>query len=361
MQFSSNALRPFYDNLLTQLRAWEHYLKTLLFPIDLSISYDFPISHSILEPQVLLSIFILVTAVVAVWKISKHHRAIGFFALWFAVNLLPTNSLIPLEDVVTDRWLYLSSVGFAIILALFVKWIFLARVRTGSRARKLIFFFLCALILELYGAATLLRNITWSNDWMLWEDAVSKSPNKDRPHHELGLALMDAGQTEEAAREFKKVLEINPQHSVAYLNLGNTYLRQGKLAEAAENYQRALSMDYRPIAADIHNNLGAIYSRQGRLPEAIQEFQKSIAARPLNEVAYFNLGDIYERMGDMDRAISCMEKAVKITPEFFQGHKALHRLYEKRGWKEKSQEAYRKYLTYSPAAKFLPPARQNLK
>ena len=356
-QFSTTAVRPLYDHLLTQPRAWVHYLETLLAPINLNIDYDFPPSHSLLEPRVLLSIGILAAVSVCIWKVSKYQRMVGFLALWFAVNLLPTNSLIPLEDVVTDRWLYLSSVGYAITLALAGRWIFLARVKTGGRAGNLIFFFLCALVLELYGAATLLRNITWTNDWMLWEDAVRKSPLKDRSHHGLAEALYNAGQYEEAIKSFRNVLVINPKHPGAYLNLGNIYLMQGKLSEAAEAFQKAKSLSPRMFAADAYNNLGVVYKRQGRLQEAIEEFHKSIAVRPWNDAAYVNLGDVYVKMEDLDQAISCMEKAVQITPEQYRGYYALYRLYNRKGWKEKSEEAHKKFLAYYPVKSMLP-ARQ---
>src|SRR4030042_6534777 len=178
LQYKTHQAVPsFYEQLLTQLRAWVHYIGTLIFPLTLNVDYDFPISHSIFEGQVILAIGILLMIGVMVWRASRTFRPFGFFALWFAITLLPTNSVVPLEDVVTDRWLYLPSVAYAIIFALTAEWIFRAKIEYGPRSTKIIFFFLCALLLEFYGYATLLRNFTWHNEWMLWEDAALKSPN----------------------------------------------------------------------------------------------------------------------------------------------------------------------------------------
>jgi len=352
LQYTSRPIRPLYDQLLTQLRAWVHYLGTLVIPINLNVDYDFPISHSALEGQVILSLLILVTVVVVLWKISKGSRAVGFFSLWFTVTLLPTNSLIPLEDVVTDRWLYLPSVGYAVMMALLAEWIFRAKVRTGSRAGKLVFFFLCALMVELYGFATLLRNFTWTTDWTLWEDATAKSPNKCRPYVGLGLALINAGRIEEATGQFKKAIQLDPRDGRAHLNLGYIYFLQGKLEEATKAIKKA--MTFSPgLLPECHNNLGGVYLGQGRTQEAIKEFQNALEMRPLYSNPYFNLAGIYDKQGDVDRAISCLEKITRFEPEFFNAHKELSRLYNKKGLPEKSQEAYRNYLKYAPWAKYL--------
>jgi len=350
LQYSSEMIRPPYENFLTQLRAWVHYLGTLLVPLNLNVDYDFPISHSVLEGGVILSILILASLAVDVWRISKVSRLVGFFALWFAINLLPTNSLIPLEDVITDRWLYLPSVGFAVIVALAAEWIFRVKVRMNKRAIKLVFFFLCGLVVEFYGFATVLRNFTWTSYWTFWEDAVAKSPNKGRPYVGLGLALLNAGRIDEAIAEFKKAIQLNPRAGEAYLNLGHIYFKQGKLEEAIQAFQKAISLKPR-LAPEGHNNLGAVYLQQGRKEEGIKELQLALKNRPLYARPYSNLGKFYEAEGDIDKAIFCRERAVKLEPEDVPAQEALARLYGKKGWREKSQEARKNFLKYDALGK----------
>jgi Tfp pilus assembly protein PilF len=286
--------------------------------------------------------------------LSKNCRPVGFFAFWFAVNLAPTSSIIPLEDVITDRWLYLPSVGFAVILAFAAEWLYRTKVVTKSRAWKLVFFFLCALVVELYGFATTLRNFTWTSDWTLWEDAATKSPNKARPHIALGLALNEAGHQEEAIREFKKAMQLDPKDGRGYLNLGLIYFNKGWFEESIQVTQQALSLSP-GLASEGHNNIGLACMKQGRRQEAMQEMLKAIQARPINAGPYFNLGNLYSEEGNWHKATSCMEKVIELEPEFYLAHEALSRLYEKKGWKEKSQEAYKKYLKYAPPSKKSPP------
>jgi len=350
LQNGSHPVRPLYDNLLSQPWAWVHYLGTLILPLNLNVDYDFPVSHSILESQVILSIFLLAAISLLIWRLSRSNRLIGFFALWFAITLSPTNSVIALDDLVSDRWLYLSSVGYAVLLASAVYWIFQKRVEPGDRAGKIVFFFLCALLIELYGFSTLLRNFTWTNPLTLWEDAVSKSPQKARALNALGAALAAQGRLEEASQRISQAIALEPRGGEAYLNLGYVYAEQGKLEKAIAICKDGMPLNPK-LLSEIHNNLGAIYFKQQKIEVAEKEFRKAIELRPHNAPPHFNLGLLYESERDMDQAISYVEAAVQLDPDYVQGYEVLSRLYAQKGWEEKSQKTYQKFLKHSSTTK----------
>ena len=346
LEYSSKQIRPLYDHFLTQSRVWVYALGTLVLPLNLNVDYDFGISHSILEGPVLYSLSILAATIGILWIVSRRNRLAGFFALWFVVTLAPTNSLIPLEDILADRWLYLPSVGYAGMAALAAIWIYQTWVKTNGRAGKIVFFFFLALVIELYGYGTALRNFTWTSYWTIWEDAVEKSPYKYRPHLALGLALSKVGRIDEAILEFQKGIQLNPQGGEAYLNLGTIFQSQGRLDEAIEAYQKALVLMPHRVAAEAHNNLAVVYTEQGRMEDALREIQLSLKERPHYGRAFYNLGNIYEKKGDIDQAISCQEKAAMLDPEFIRIYEALSRLYLQKGWREKSREALENYKKY---------------
>lgn len=343
-QYAVDPVRPFPSHIFSQSRAWVHYLGTLLLPLNLNIDYDFPLSHSILEGEVILSLFLLAGLALAIAWRSPSNRLIGFWAGWFAINLLPTNSVIILEDLVSDRWLYLSSVGYAVLLAYAISWIYQTLVARRARAARILFFFLCALGIELYGFSTLLRNFTWNNDRSLWEDAVAKSPHKARPHDALGVALASEGRLQEAEQSLKRAIHLAPRGGQAYINLGYVYSLQGKSEEALAAYEMAIPLCPR-LLSEIYNNMGLIYFRQERMEEAEKAFRKSIEIRPHHAPPYCNLGAYYEKKGDIDRAIHYYEITVKLAPDYHLAYGALSVLYEQKGWKEKSREAYQKFLS----------------
>ncbi|MCX5914110.1 MAG: tetratricopeptide repeat protein, partial [Deltaproteobacteria bacterium] len=347
LQFGSQPVRPIYENLLSQTRAWVHYLGTLILPLNLNVDYDFAVSHSILESQVVLSIFLLVFITLFIWRLSRSNRVVGFFALWFAFTLLPTNSVIALEDLVSDRWLYLSSVGYAVLLAMAADWIFQKRIEQGRRSSKLVFFFLCALVVEWYCFSTLLRNVDWTSQRTLWEDAVAKSPNKARTYNGLGLAYLQEDRLEEASQYFQKAITLEPQGGQAYLNLGYVYSLQGDYDKAIKYYEQAIPLNPR-LLSEIYNNIGLSHFHKKRMEECERYLRKAIEIRPHNPAPHYNLGLYFEEKGEMDRAISLQETAAKLAPDYHLPYEALSRLYQKKGWKEKSQEAYRRFLKHSP-------------
>jgi len=116
LQYSNPPARSFFEHVLTN-----RGLGLLPGNFDSSSQFErrlrFPVSHSLLENEVILSFLLLAGLVLLILWLSRSNRLIGFWALWFAINLAPTNSVIVLEDLIADRWLYLSSVGYAILMA----------------------------------------------------------------------------------------------------------------------------------------------------------------------------------------------------------------------------------------------------
>jgi tetratricopeptide (TPR) repeat protein len=348
LPYSRPPVRSFYDHILTQPRAWVHYLGTLILPLNLNVDYDFPVAHSLLENGVILNLFLLVGLALLILWLSRSNRAIGFWALWFAINLAPTNSLIILEDLVADRWLYLSSVGYAVLLAYGVSWVYQRLVEGRSRAIQLIFFFFCALTVELYGYSTLLRNFDWRSQRTLWEDAMTKSPLKARPYNGLGLALVLNHRLAEGAKYFQQAIILEPRWGQPYLNLGYVYSLQKNLDKAMEYYEKAIPLLNDTFLPDAYNNLGVVYLERERMEEAKKCFIRAMEIRPHDPGAYCNLAAYYVKKGDTDQAIHFYETSAKLAPELPSIQGALSILYERKGWKEKSKEAYQRFLKNSP-------------
>jgi protein O-mannosyl-transferase len=73
----------------------------------------------------------------------------------------------------------------------------------------------------------------------------------------------------------------------AHNNRGNELLNDGNYEEAEKEFKIALALN--PVYTEAHNNLGFIYSRQGRYEEAIAEFREALKYTPDFEAAQLNL------------------------------------------------------------------------
>jgi tetratricopeptide (TPR) repeat protein len=215
------------ERLLTELRVVSFYVSLLLWPAPwrLNIAHDFPISHSLLDPpSTLVAGLFLSGLLVLALLLARRERVVSFGILWFFANLVLESTVFPLELAFEHR-IYLPSVGFALIVAELAS-------RGFARRPRLVAVLGCALLGGLVWG-TQARNAIWSDEVTFWSDAAAKSPEFPRTHNNLGVAYMRAGRYEEAAREFRATLRLDPKHRLARMNLGFSLMALGRPDEAA--------------------------------------------------------------------------------------------------------------------------------
>src|SRR5438128_11237191 len=90
------------------------------------------------------------------------------------------------------------------------------------------------------------------------EKAKRREPNKASIRESLGIAYFRIGRYEEAAAEFRAVLELSPADDYAHYALGRCLEKQGRTAEANGHYKLARSLrpdseDYRARVRDLES------------------------------------------------------------------------------------------------------------
>lgn len=125
----------------------------------------------------------------------------------------------------------------------------------------------------------------------------------------LGYITSEEGKYEDAERYFKRVIETNPQSSMAYSSLGYVYFEMKRYDQAILHFRKALQLN--PNNAGAHNNLGYTYAELGiNLSEAIKECRKAVQLSPKSAAYYDSLGWAYYMVGDYDNAIIYLQKAL---------------------------------------------------
>ncbi len=225
-QFSST-LRPIWVNLLSELHATAYALLLFFTPWNQNFDHHLPEFHSLFQwplPLDLLLLFGMAVSAVISWR---RHPLVAFGLGWFFIQLLP-NILIPRNDLLSERNLYLPSIG-----------LFLAIVALGSYGtrriatvlpRPQLFWFistgLAAMVVLVLCFFTYQRNHLYQDRLLLWSDAVLKSPNKARPHNNLGYAYALQGDWDRAIEEFRTAVRLDPDYLLAQQNLRKAYLHQ---------------------------------------------------------------------------------------------------------------------------------------
>jgi tetratricopeptide (TPR) repeat protein len=109
-------------------------------------------------------------------------------------------------------------------------------------------------------------------------------------------------------------MDVHYNYADVHNNLGNVFLRQGRMDEAVAQFQKALAIN--PKDANTHYNLGNAFRQQGGVNEAIAHFQMALAIKPQFAEAHYNLGNAFLQQGHVDEAITHFQKALTIKPDY---------------------------------------------
>ncbi len=196
-----------YGNLVTQLSGFAWLLRQWALPLWLNIDPDLPLRTGF--SGALLPLFLFIVLFVLMLACWRRRPWLSFALGWTILQLIPLYLLLPRIDIANERQLYLAA--WPLFLALSIEltlWL-------NSKAFHLV----GAVLLFILVSLTVLRNQVYANEISLWQDTVTKSPNKARAHNNLGHAYLLALRYDEARNEFTTALELDPQLYQARYNL----------------------------------------------------------------------------------------------------------------------------------------------
>jgi tetratricopeptide (TPR) repeat protein len=123
---------------------------------------------------------------------------------------------------------------------------------------------------------------------------------------DLARRLCEEQKCDEAAEQFRKIIDINPDFVQARYYLAQTYERMGKYPDAIAEVQSMKDWENLPFTI---GQLGHIYALQGRRSQALEMVEKlhRLSERQYTDATY--LARIYAGLGEKDLAFSWLQKA----------------------------------------------------
>jgi len=314
-------VRALSVNLLTQLRVIFVYLRLIFLPVGQNIDHHIQLSHSLFELKTFLSLAGLLALILISIMLSRRNRLVSFGILWFLITLSPT-SVIPLWDIMSERWIYLPAAGIFLAVVACLPPLHNLLLRRAGRDRLLPA--AIAILVLLLGGATILRNTVWRNEYTLWKDAAEKSPAKARPHINLGMAFAEKGDMPEAVSELNAALAMDPASPEANFSLSALYLKMGNYDDAvkilAPTLARFPESSQIPVRladdfAKARFNLGVGYFYKGHYERALAEYREALRLAPYMPWVHSNVGVIHEMRGEYELAIAEYEKELELHPD----------------------------------------------
>ncbi len=313
-----------YQLIINVLPLFKEYLTGLFWPFNLNFWHTFHPLSSLLEAQGTISAVVAVLFIIVAVIAYRKNKLLFFGLLLVVLPLVPVFYIKAISmKPFAERYLYLPSVGFVFIPAIFLSW---AREKLPGAAKNITIVFI--VIVGLYTVGTITRNNVWQNSLNLWSDTVKKSPDSADAHNSLGLAYQSQGQLDRAAAEFQTASRLMPDYAEAHNNLGLAYQSQGQLDRAVAEFQTALRL--KPAYAEAHYNLGIAYASQSQLDRAMAEFQAALRLKPDLAEAHNNLGIAYGSQGQLDRAVVEFQTALRLKPDLAEARYNLALAYRKK-------------------------------
>ncbi len=195
---------------------WTHYVRLMVFPLDLSSDYSpdvLPIAlgwNALNLVGVGLALGLLALAW-ATWRDhdlapgSRSARVIGFGVLWSLIVISPISNVFFIAGVLlAERTLYLPSVGAVVVVGWLLARLFAERPRAGVA--------LTGLVVMLMGVRTWTRTPTWESTPTVFETLLRDYPQSGRSQWVLGDLYYLRGRVPEALRSYRLAIGILGGH-----------------------------------------------------------------------------------------------------------------------------------------------------
>jgi protein O-mannosyl-transferase len=314
------ALNPLQLLLTTSHLMLSYWLK-LAWPFQLNAYYVFSPVRSLTDPRAIAAIVFVLAAIAGLVYLVRRTPLPAFAALWVCITLLPAMDIYALgRNVFAERYLYLPSVGFCLLLTLIAtRLIHLAPEKFRGPAAISIL----VIAVSAFSVATIQRNPDWKDDKTLFTQTLSQSPNA--PFVRTMVASIQSDESPgpaDAEQNYLQAIALAKQETpqdrldlvAAYKGLASLY------ADRSDN-QRALQMlgsarEIAPADPEIDSEEGLVLVRAGRWSEAGPLLDKTIAANPENENVLSTLGLVaWQYHHDLTKAVEWFAKALAAHPE----------------------------------------------
>jgi tetratricopeptide (TPR) repeat protein len=164
--------------------------------------------------------------------------------------------------------------------------------------------------------------------------------------NKLAVMYEYVGRVDEAEKEYREVIRINPDFAKARSNLGNLLADLKKYKESEKEYREAIRIN--PDFVEAHYNLGILLKGLERSEEAVREYRDAIRIDPDYAGAHNNLGNLLADLGGYEEAEEEYREAIRINPKLPEAHNNLGILLYNLKRYDEAEEEYREAIRINP-------------
>ncbi len=345
----------FESRIATAILILGYYIKLLFVPYPLICDYSYnsiPLVH-FGNPGTLISLTIYVLlAFFSLKRLIKNNKDPFAFGILFFLITMSLFSNIPflIGATMGERFMFFSSAGFCLIIALLIEKFIGGTPETGLgllKNSKVMGILIPVAVI--YSVITFARNNDWSDNYTLFTNDIKKAPEAAKLNQLFGQEILKLAEAEkedpakqkqmitEGIAYISKALTIDPDFGEAHSDIGNAYSKIFQYDSAEFHEKRAIEIN--PLNYNAVNNLAGIYFAKKEYPQAIALCKRSIELNPDFAKAYANMGFCYIRLKRFDSAVIYLKTAAVIEPDYHLINKYIALSYKEIG----NPDSARKY------------------
>ncbi|MBM3248614.1 MAG: tetratricopeptide repeat protein [Candidatus Omnitrophica bacterium] len=237
-----------FGYLIVVTKAFVYYLQILYLPLARGLFHPFAyntLSIQMISPAFFGALIIIVVSIMAFLKCRKNYKPVAFGIMWFFVAYAQYSNVIPICNIVSERYMYLPSLGFAIIMAfLFLKvWEIINRNERHKKMLRVSAISALVLFIGSYSFLTMKRNYDYHDIMSYWQSNINNFKDGYMVYNNLAGTFYAMGDPDNAIAYCWINLLVNPNQPHVWCNLGKVYKEKGDLEQARACYNKALMCD----------------------------------------------------------------------------------------------------------------------
>jgi tetratricopeptide (TPR) repeat protein len=309
---SSSKTTSYGTMLLIAAKAFVFDVGVMVWPWPLYFDRAFSIPTSLFDPAVLGGLALAGLAVAATFALARRAPLASLALAWFWINLAPVSNVVPLTYwFVAERFVYVPSFGFALLVGLAADKLWSLRESSGGGAvRSSPATPVLVGLLLIYGGVTIAQNRVWKSPETLWSHTLAHNPDSFRALYGYGFQLAAKGDDAGAEGYYRKALAVSPPYEDLQYALSVSLLRQGRWDDAIAEARTAGEMDRANPEPWIV--IGNAEMGRGRYADAAEAYRRATERSPSHAEALFNLANALYGSGDNPGAVRAFDEAMRL-------------------------------------------------
>lgn len=237
-----------FKYLVVIAKAFVYYLKILYLPYQRGLYHPFAFNTTRIQdlsPALFLSLSLLIGIIISFFKCRRKIPPISFGIGFFCVTYLPYSNIIPIANIISERYLYLPSAGFSIIMAaLFLKaWEIINKKQNHRLFFRRLALIALVLFIGSYSILTLKQNYEYHDIITYWRSNINNFPDGYTVYNNLAGTYYVMGNIKNAIAYCRVNLMVNPNQPHVWYNLGKVLEKSGDIKQATMCYENVLKLD----------------------------------------------------------------------------------------------------------------------